>query len=36
MQTARVTFPKDDVDRIIEDFAHITSAIGIDAISDKP
>ena len=33
LDTPRVTFPKDDIDRIIDDFRHITVAIGLDGIS---
>lgn len=31
LQTVKVSFPKDDVDRIIEDFQHTIAAVGIDS-----
>lgn len=33
LQNTKVTFPKDDVDRIIEDFRHTIAAVGLDVIN---
>lgn len=32
LQTVKVTFPKDDIDRIIADFGHTIAAVGLDSI----
>lgn len=32
LDTPQIAFPADDIDRIIEDFRHITTAIGLDGM----
>lgn len=32
LDTPQATFPADDIDRIIDDFRHITAAIGLDGV----
>ena len=36
LQATKVKFPKDDVDRIIEDFRHALTAVGINEIGNPP
>lgn len=32
LQTTKVSFPPDDVDKILHDFLHVISAVGLDEV----